>query len=65
MPYNFGSMANQRKGPLVLTNYKRVIEVWFDEQYKQYFYSREPMAQFYDAGDIDKQIELKVCSFIS
>ncbi|CAG2182105.1 unnamed protein product, partial [Oppiella nova] len=53
------SMANQRKGPLVLTNYKRVIEVWFDDLYKQYFYAREPMAQFYDAGDISKQMELK------
>lgn len=60
MPYSFGSMVNQRKGPLVLTNYKRVIEVWFDDTYKKYFYTREPLATFYDAGDISKQMELKV-----
>jgi polypeptide N-acetylgalactosaminyltransferase len=60
MPYSFGSMINQRKGPLVLTNYKRVIEVWFDDDYKKYFYAREPMAQFYEAGDITQQLELKV-----
>lgn len=59
MPYSFGSMANQRKGPLVLTNYKRVVEVWFDDMYKEYFYTREPLARFYDPGDIQKQLELK------
>jgi len=59
MPYSFGSMANQRKGPLVLTNYKRVVEVWFDDVYKEYFYTREPLARFYDPGDIAKQLELK------
>lgn len=60
MPYSFGNLANQRKGPLVLTNYRRVIEVWFDEEYKKYFYTREPLASFYDFGDITKQLELKV-----
>lgn len=60
MPYSFGKLANKRKGPLVLINYKRVIEVWFDEEYKNYFYTREPMAQFYDSGDISKQLKLKV-----
>ncbi|UXI22034.1 plexin-B [Sarcoptes scabiei] len=59
MPYSFGKLANKRKGPLVLINYKRVIEVWFDEEYKNYFYTREPMAQFYDSGDISKQLKLK------
>lgn len=59
MPYSFGSMANQRKGPLVLTNYKRVIEVWFDDEYKEYFYTREPLARFYDPGDMKKQLEMK------
>lgn len=59
MPYTFGTMANQRKGPLVLTNYKRVVEVWFDDDYKEYFYTREPLARFYDPGDITKQMELK------
>lgn len=59
MPYTFGSLANQRKGPLVLTNYKRVVEVWFDPSYKEYFYTREPMARFYDAGDTSEQLNLK------
>lgn len=59
MPYTFGSMASERKGPLVLTNYKRVVEVWFDDKYKEYFYTREPLARFYDAGNITKQLELK------
>lgn len=59
MPYSFGSMANQRKGPLILTNYKRVVEVWFDDEYKEYFYTREPLARFYDPGDMKKQLELK------
>ena len=60
MPYSFGSLASKRKGPLVLTNYKRVIEVWFDEEYKNFFYTREPMAAYYDSGDISKQLRLKV-----
>lgn len=60
MPYTFGSLASQRKGPLVLTNYKRVIEVWFDDEYKEYFYTREPLARFYDAGDISKPMGIKV-----
>lgn len=59
MPYSFGTMANQRKGPLVLTNYKRVVEVWFDDTYKEYFYTREPLARFYDPGDMTKQLQLK------
>jgi len=59
MPYSFGSMVNKRKGPLVITNYKRVVEVWFDDAYKEYFYTREPLARFYDPGDISKQLILK------
>lgn len=59
MPYSFGSLASARKGPLVLTNYKRVIEVWFDDEQKEYFYTREPMARYYDVGDISGQLALK------
>jgi polypeptide N-acetylgalactosaminyltransferase len=33
------------KGPLITTNYKRVVEVWFDEKHKKYFYAREPIAK--------------------
>lgn len=34
--------------PLITINYKRVIETWFDEQYKEYFYTREPLAKYLD-----------------
>lgn len=33
------------KGSLITTNYKRVVEVWFDEKQKKYFYAREPTAK--------------------
>lgn len=59
MPYSFGSLANKRKGPLIMTNYKRVIEVWWDQQYKEYFYTREPLARFYNPGDITAQLAIK------
>lgn len=58
MPYSFGKLAAKRKGPIVTVNYKRVVEVWMDE-YKEYFYTREPLARQYDAGDISEQIELR------
>lgn len=59
MPYNFGKLANKKKGPLITINYKRVIETWFDEKYKEYFYTREPLARFLDMGDISQQVALK------
>lgn len=59
MPYNFGKLAQKKKGPLITINYKRVIETWFDEQYKEYFYTREPMARYLDMGDISEQLALK------
>ncbi|XP_045127026.1 N-acetylgalactosaminyltransferase 7-like isoform X2 [Portunus trituberculatus] len=59
MPYNFGKLAEKKKGPLITINYKRVIETWFDDKYKEYFYTREPLARFLDMGDISKQLELK------
>ncbi|CAN8000536.1 unnamed protein product [Ixodes hexagonus] len=58
MPYSFGKLAHKRKGPIVTVNYKRVVEVWMDE-YKEYFYTREPMAKQYDAGDLSGQLELR------
>ena len=30
--------------PTTLRNYKRVIETWWGEEYKEYFYTREPLA---------------------
>uniref|UniRef100_A0A8D8UD27 Polypeptide N-acetylgalactosaminyltransferase n=1 Tax=Cacopsylla melanoneura TaxID=428564 RepID=A0A8D8UD27_9HEMI len=59
MPYNFGKLADKVKGPLITYNYKRVIETWFDEKHKAYFYTREPLAMFLDMGDISDQVALK------
>lgn len=59
MPYSFGKLAQKKKGPLITINYKRVIETWFDDKYKEYFYTREPMARFLDMGDVSQQLELK------
>ncbi|XP_057653975.1 N-acetylgalactosaminyltransferase 7 [Diorhabda carinulata] len=59
MPYNFGKLAQKKKGPLITINYKRVIETWFDAEYKEYFYTREPMARYLDMGDITEQLALK------
>ncbi|KAH8027242.1 hypothetical protein HPB51_003749 [Rhipicephalus microplus] len=58
MPYSFGKLAQKRKGPLITVNYKRVVEVWMDE-YKEYFYTREPLATYYDAGDLKQQLALR------
>lgn len=58
MPYSFGKLGKKHKGPLITLNYKRVVEVWMDE-YKEYFYTREPLAQFLDIGDISPQLELR------
>lgn len=58
MPYSFGKLAKKRKGPLITVNYKRVVEVWMDE-YKEYFYTREPLATYYDAGDLTSQLEMR------
>lgn len=59
MPYSFGKLADHKKGPLITINYKRVIETWFDEPYKEYFYTREPLAKFADMGDISAPLALK------
>ena len=37
----------------------RVVEVWLDEEYKEYFYAREPTVRGYPIGDISKQLEFK------
>lgn len=33
--------------------------MWFDEKYKEFFYTREPMARFLDHGDITDQLAIK------
>ncbi|CAG7687944.1 unnamed protein product [Allacma fusca] len=43
----------------VSRNHKRVIEVWWDDKYKDYFYTREPLVRNVDHGDISKQLEFK------
>lgn len=58
MPYSFGKLAEKRKGPIVTLNYKRVVEVWMDE-YKEYFYTREPMARQYEQGDVSGQLAVR------
>ncbi|XP_046442678.1 N-acetylgalactosaminyltransferase 7-like [Daphnia pulex] len=59
MPYTFGKLAANKKGSLITINYKRVIEVWFDDKYKEFFYTREPTARFLDMGNITQQLEMK------
>ncbi|XP_046739825.1 N-acetylgalactosaminyltransferase 7 [Diprion similis] len=59
MPYTFGKLAQKKKGPLITINYKRVIETWFDEKHKEFFYTREPLARLLDHGDITEQLALK------
>ena len=36
-----------------------MIEVWFDDEYKEFFYTREPLARFIDPGDITEQLQMK------
>ncbi|XP_029166822.1 N-acetylgalactosaminyltransferase 7 isoform X3 [Nylanderia fulva] len=59
MPYTFGKLAQKKKGPLITINYKRVIETWFDEKHKAFFYTREPLARLLDHGDISEQLAFK------
>ena len=59
MPYGFGKLTEKAKGPIITINYKRVVEVWMDEEYKQYFYTREPTARYADMGNITAQLALK------
>lgn len=59
MPYNFGKLARKKKGPLITINYKRVIETWFDDKYKEYFYTREPLARYLNEGNLTEQKALK------
>lgn len=57
MPYGFGKV--NPKIPIILVNYMRVVEVWLDDEYKEYFYTREPTIRGYDIGDISKQLQFK------
>lgn len=33
--------------------------MWFDPKYKEFFYTREPLARYLNVGDISEQLELK------
>ena len=37
----------------------RVVEVWLDDEFKEYFYTREPTIKGYPIGDISEQLALK------
>ena len=34
----------------------RVVEVWLDDEFKEYFYTREPAVRGYDIGKLDAQV---------
>ncbi|XP_041352821.1 N-acetylgalactosaminyltransferase 7-like [Gigantopelta aegis] len=57
MPYGFGKVSH--KIPVILLNYMRVVEVWLDDEYKEYFYTREPTIRGYPIGDLTKQLAFK------
>ena len=37
----------------------RVVEVWLDPEYREYFYAREPAVRGYPIGNITKQLGFK------
>ncbi|XP_064622397.1 N-acetylgalactosaminyltransferase 7-like isoform X2 [Lineus longissimus] len=57
MPYSFGNISP--KIPIISQNYMRVVEVWLDNEYKEYFYTREPVIRGYPIGNLTSQLELK------
>ncbi|XP_060593944.1 LOW QUALITY PROTEIN: N-acetylgalactosaminyltransferase 7-like [Ruditapes philippinarum] len=57
MPYGFGKIDH--KIPVILLNYMRVVEVWLDDEFKEYFYTREPSVRGYPIGDVSKQLKFK------
>ena len=57
MPYGFGKV--DVKIPLIQLNYMRVVEVWLDDEFKEYFYTREPGVRGYPVGNITEQLKFK------
>ncbi|XP_064600145.1 N-acetylgalactosaminyltransferase 7-like [Liolophura sinensis] len=57
MPYGFGNINS--KVPVVLLNYLRVVEVWLDDEFKEYYYRREPTIRGYPPGNITAQLKFK------
>lgn len=33
--------------------------MWFDDKFKEFFYTREPLARFLNVSDISEQLKLK------
>ncbi|XP_025103405.1 N-acetylgalactosaminyltransferase 7-like isoform X2 [Pomacea canaliculata] len=54
-----GKVKSDPKLPFSLVNYMRVVEVWMDEEHKEFFYTREPMGRGAPIGDISKQLQFK------
>ncbi|XP_070180117.1 N-acetylgalactosaminyltransferase 7-like isoform X2 [Littorina saxatilis] len=54
-----GNVKTNPKLPFSLVNYMRVVEVWMDEEHKEYYYTREPMGRGAPIGDISKQLQFK------
>ncbi|XP_076463576.1 N-acetylgalactosaminyltransferase 7-like isoform X2 [Babylonia areolata] len=50
---------NNPRLPFSLVNYMRVVEVWMDEEHKEYYYTREPLGRGAPIGDISKQLQFK------
>lgn len=57
MPYSTGQ--HQEKIPIITLNYMRVVEVWLGDEFKEYFYTREPNVRGYPIGNISKQLQFK------
>ncbi len=37
----------------------RVVEVWLDPEFREYFYTREPTIRGYPVGDLSNQLAFK------
>lgn len=57
MPYGFGKV--DVKIPVIQLNYMRVVAVWLDPEFQEYFYTREPGVRGYPIGDVSKQLQFK------
>lgn len=49
----------QPKVPHSYANYLRVVEVWMDPEFKEFFYTREPWLRGAPYGDISEQLKMK------
>ncbi|KAL8619562.1 hypothetical protein ACOMHN_019618 [Nucella lapillus] len=54
-----GKVKTNPRLPFSLVNYMRVVEVWMDEEHKNYYYTREPLGRGAPIGDISKQLQFK------